>query len=361
MIMRRAGVVGGLFIALLVGFAPNAGADPARPSNFQSRVEWIKPATNAIDVRVVGGDGFLELNVQRGHKVAIPGYTGEPWLRVNAHGVVEENRASSATYLNESRYGTSGNTEIPADVTIENATKHPKWKVVGHNGHYVWHDHRIHYMDPNAPPPRVPGTNRVAIGERNDGRWVIPITVDGTPTQIVGELVVKTAPNTIVPWLLVVAIALVLGVIGVAFRARATRVGAASLTIAGAFAVRAGVSEYAAVPVLAGGNPIWVALPAVSVVVALGALALRGNTARSILVLLSAAALGVWAVLRVPAFGKAVPLGTMNPTLTRFIAAGSLGTAIGAIILVVASGSLALRLDEFDDPEPQADSVLPGD
>ncbi len=361
MIMRRAGVVVGLLFAVLVGFAPNAGADPARPSNFQSRVEWIKPATNAINVRVVGGDGFLELNVERGHKVAIPGYTGEPWLRVDAHGVVEENRASSATYLNESRYGTSGNTEIPADVTIENATKHPKWKVVGHNGHYVWHDHRIHYMDPNAPPPLVPGTNRVAIGERDDGRWVIPIAVDGTPTQVVGELVVKTAPNAIVPWLLVLVVALALGAIGVVLRARSTRFGAAALALAGVFAARAGVSEYAAVPVLAGGNPIWVALPAVSVVVALGALAFRGNTARSILVLFSAATLGVWAVLRVPAFGKAVPLGTMNPALTRFIAAGSLGTAAGAIILVVASGNLALRLDGLDDPESEADSVISGD
>lgn len=347
----------GIVVALMVGLfglialAPSAGADPAQPSNYRSTVLRITPPNDAISVRVVGGDGFVDLKAKPGHTVEIPGYTGEPWLRIDADGTVRENQASSATYLNETRFGTAGNIDIPDWVTIKGAKDHPRWKTVARSGHYTWHDHRIHYMNPSIAPETVPGTNRVLISDRDDGLWYIPVTIDGVPTQILGELRVFEAPSPLPQWGLAVALFLALSVIGLMLKGPASRIAAGALVVIGGLAIWAGTSELAAVPSMAGGNPIWVALPVVCVVLALGALVIRSAAARAIAVLAAAAALAVWAVLRVPAFDKAVPLGSLDPALTRAIAAAALGTAAGSMVAAIASGGLALRLADLDDDD----------
>jgi hypothetical protein len=353
--LRRVVTVAAATMALAVAVAPIASADPAKPGNYRSIVEWVTPRTDAVTAKVVGGDGFLELEVVRGHTVEVPGYTGEPWLRVLADGRVEENQRSQTTYINQNRYGSAATVQIPVDATIANATEHPEWKTVDTNGRYVWHDHRIHYMTPSIKPTIIPGTRRVAIGERDDGRWVVRLTVDGTPTQIVGELLKEPAPNGVVPWLLVALVATLLGATGWLLRSRAGRVAAGALVVAGALALLSGFRELAVVPAQAGGNPIAVALPAIAIVIALLALVLRAAAGRSIAVLASAAALSVWAVLRVPSFDKAVPLGDLAPALTRQISAGALGAAIGAAVAAIASGGLALRLADFDDDADDGD------
>lgn len=355
----------------LVAVAPAAGADPAEPGNYRSKELCVvrapapraKPPTcaDAVDVpitaKVVGGDGFLDLTVEAGHTVEMPGYTGEPWLRVDEQGTVEENQASSATYLNQSRFGSAENTDIPDWVTIEGATKNPRWKTVGHGGNYVWHDHRIHYMTPQIDPTLLPGTNRVVISDRDDGLWYVPLSVDGTDYEILGELREFPAPSPFPQWGLATSLLVLLAVAGLILRGPAARIAAGALLVVGGLALWAGASELAVVPALAGGNPIWVALPIVCVVLAIGALALRSAAARSIAVLAAAAALGVWAVLRVPAFDKAVPLGSLDPTLTRLIIAAALGTAAGAIVAAIASGGLALRLADLDDDEDDEPAI----
>ena len=248
MIVRRVVAVAAATMALAVAAAPMAGADPAKPGNYRSIVEWVTPRTDAITAKVVGGDGFLELEVVRGHTVEVPGYTGEPWLRVSADGRVQENQRSQTTYINQSRYGSAATVQIPPDATIANATKHPEWKTVDTNGRFVWHDHRIHYMTPSIKPTIVPGTRRVAIGERDDGRWVVRMTVDGTPTQIVGELLREPTPNGAIPWVLAAAVAVLLGATGWLLRSRAGRVAAGALVVAGALALLSGFRELAVVP-----------------------------------------------------------------------------------------------------------------
>lgn len=354
--VRRALAVVATTMAVAVALAPLAGADPAKPGNFRSRVEWVTPRTDAVTAKVVCGDGFLEIEVQHGQTVEIPGYTGEPWVQVLADGRVQENQLSQATYINQSRYGTTASVQIPTDATIANATKHPVWKTVDTNGRYVWHDHRIHYMTPSIKPTIVPGTNRVSIGERDDGRWVVPMTVDGTPTQVVGELLKEPAPSGVLPWVLAAVVAVLIGVTGWLLRDKAGRIAAGALVVAGALALLSGFHELAVVPAQAGGNPIAVALPAVATAIALLALLLRSAAARSIAVLAAAVALSVWAVLRVPSFNKAVPLGDLDPTLTRLISAGALGASVGAAIAAIASGGLALRLTDFDDEEDDVDA-----
>lgn len=351
MIVRRLLTMVAAAAALALVCAPPAGADPAKPGNYRSVVDWVTPPTKAMTVQVVGGDGFLEIEVVRGHTVAVPGYTGEPWLRVLADGRVQENQRSPATFINQSRYGSASTVAIPSDATIAEATRNPVWKTVDTNGRYVWHDHRIHYMTPSIPPTLVPGTNRVAIGERDDGRWVVPMTVDGTATKVVGSLTKESAPSALLPWAFVLVIALLVGSMGWTLRRIAGRLAAGTQVIAGGLSLWSGLHELAVVPAQAGGNPITVALPAVAVVIALLALVLRNAAARSIAVLTASAALSVWAVLRVPSFDKAVPLGDLDPTLTRLITAGALGVAIGAVVAAIASGGLALRIDDLDDGE----------
>lgn len=347
--LARVGVAIALALGGLAAAAPIAGADPARPGNYSSEVLRVTPPTDAITVKVVGGDGFLDLKVRPGHTVAVPGYTGEPWLRVDANGVVQENMASSATYLNQTRYGSEANTQIPDWITIQGATKHPRWKTVSHGGHYAWHDHRIHYMNPSVAPTLVPGTNRVVISDRADGLWYIPITVDGHAHTIFGQLLVFPAPSSAPQWALAGAIFVLLSAAGLILHGPASRIAAGALVVAGGLALWAGASELSVIPALAGGNPIWVALPAVCVGLGIVALVTRSSTTRAIVILAAAAALGVWAVLRIPALDTAVPLGALNPTLTRFIIAAALGTAAGSIVAAITSGGLALRLTGLDD------------
>ncbi len=341
--------------------APAAGADPAKPGNYRSDVVAIEPATDAISAKVVGGDGFLELQVAPGHEAEVPGYTGEPWLRVDADGTVQRNEASSATYLNESRYGTADNTDVPEWITAKNATENPQWTTVATDGGYIWHDHRIHYMTPQIEPTIIEGTNLVVMSQRDDGRWSVPLTVDGAETEILGELRRYPAPSPLPQWGVAALVALALAATGLMLRGPASRIAAGSLVVAGGLAIWIGVSEMMAVPPLAGGNPLWVALPAVAVVAALGAAMVRSAAGRAIGVLASAAALGVWAVLRIPAFDKAVPLGTVDPTVTRLVIAAALGTAAGAIIAAIASGGLALQLADLDDDDDDLDDDAAGE
>lgn len=345
-VLRALAVVGIVAVGV-VGFAPAAGADPAEPGNYDSHVLRITPPTDAITAKVVGGDGFLDLKVERGHTVDLAGYQGEPWLRIGKDGLVERNDASSATYLNETRYGS----EIPDWVDKDSATANPQWETIGHDGRYIWHDHRIHWMNKNNPPETVPGTNRAIISDRDDGTWYIPIVVDGTEHEIIGEALLLDAPSPLPQWLLVIVLIGALTAVGFTLRPSASRIAAGALVVVGALSLWAGASELSAVPAAAGGNPIWVALPITCVVVALAGLAFRSAAARAIAVLAAAAALAVWGALRIPALDKALPLGSLDPTLTRFIIAAAIGTAVGAVVAAIASGGLKLQLPSLDDDD----------
>ena len=74
------------------------------------------------------------------------GYRGEPYLRFNADGMVDENLRSPTRADNESRYGgsSSAGSARPGDVA-------PQWAQVATDGSYAWHDHRAHWMSPQPP------------------------------------------------------------------------------------------------------------------------------------------------------------------------------------------------------------------
>ena len=180
-------------LASVVVLANPAHADPAKPGDFTSTVTSIDPPTDAISVKVVGGDGFLSLKVKPGHDVVVNGYAGGPWLHVRADGVVEENQQSPATYLNASRYGTKS---APSDVTNDTELHSPpEWKQVATGGEYAWHDHRIHWMSPDDPP----GGTRGQVLPQFDP-WKVQLTVDNKPVEAQGQLVWEKQ-ESIIPWI----------------------------------------------------------------------------------------------------------------------------------------------------------------
>ncbi len=150
-------------LAVLAGPVP-AYADPPGPTDYQTEVVSVEPPHPAVEVEIVGGDSFLLLAVQPGTAVEVPGYDGEPYLRFGRDGVVVVNEESRARWLNDDRYG---DVSVPAGV---GADAEPEWVVVADDGRYAWHDHRIHWMNPEPPPGAEPG--EVILED------VVPLTVD---------------------------------------------------------------------------------------------------------------------------------------------------------------------------------------
>ncbi len=339
-LLRRALIAVTVCATVLVAGAPIAAADPAKPTNYRSRILEVTPPTSVVQVKVVGGDGFLDVRVTRGHTIAVEGYEGEPWLRVLADGTVQENQRSTATYLNANRYGT---TVIPPGAGRAEAIENPAWSTVAHGGKYIWHDHRIHYMTPEIAPHLFPGTNRVLLGDRTDGRWVIPLTVDGKPTQIVGELLLLPAPNPL-PWWALAAVLAAAGVVAASLRQRRAALvcGTLLITVGGAAALAGGISELSVVPSEAGGSPVAIALPAVALIAAAISVVLRNRATRCISVLAGAATLVAWAILRIGSLSHALPLSGFPAGTARLIVSVALGTALGGALAGIRSGALAL-------------------
>ncbi|MEO9224688.1 MAG: hypothetical protein ABI276_06845 [Acidimicrobiales bacterium] len=356
---RRLLLAAALTCALVVGVAAPAGADPAQPTNYRSEVLAISPKAPAISVRVVGGDGFLDLHVEHGHSVIVKGYgtsgygqtsdTDEPWLRVLADGTVEENQNSPATYLNANRYAQK--IVFPSGFDPDTAPKLPPlWNKVASGGSYVWHDHRIHWMGKGEAPPLVPGTNHVKLTDRPDGQWLVPMTVDGQSVVVRGQLVLLPAPSPI-PWFAVLVVAAI-AVVVIGLLVDPVLVATLAIFVAGAFAFYGGWQERSAVPDKAGGTPITWLIPLFAVAMAIVSAVLRNRPARVIAILAGAASVIGWGLMRFDALWKAVPLSALSAPVAHAIMALAMGLAAGAAIAAVRSGALALA--DIDDLESEA-------
>ena len=266
-------------VVTLGALAPVAAADPAKPTNYRSRICRSRP-TPAMTLKVVGGDGFLYLHIGTVTPPRCPGYDGEPWLRFWPTAASQENQLSPATYLNANRYGVIPT--FPPGVGAQQATANPQWTTVAHGGTYVWHDHRIHYMTPDIAPKLVPGTTGSQLTARPDGKWVIPMTVDGHRVTVIGELLLLPAPNPLLSWGLVVAIVVVVAGVALVWRRLALPLASLLVGLGGVAALVAGWRELAVVPAQAGGNPVAVALPIAAIIAAILSVVMRNTATRAI-------------------------------------------------------------------------------
>jgi hypothetical protein len=330
--------------ALLAGAGP-AAADAPRPTDYRSTVTAITPAADGVRAEVVGGDAFLELRVDEGHEVVVPGYGGEPYLRFRADGTVERNARSEATYLNDDR---QGSVDLPAGADNE---AEPAWETVADGGEYAWHDHRIHWMGGSRPPGAEPGDVVQS--------WTVPLTVDGAAIEVTGELVLVARVSP-VPWIALgsagAAAVVVLG-------RRRPLVPAVAVTVAAAGALVVGWAEFSVAPTGSGANPLLVAVPLVGLVAAGLGVAFRGRGAGPTATLAGAAAVVGWGVLRASVLWMPVLPTDLPAGVDRAVTALAVGVAAGAAAVIVWSGGLAVRLTPATDDSATdgEDPVAAGD
>jgi len=343
---RVAAVLAVAAVAGLAGAEP-AAADPPRPTDYESVIESIEPAPDGVEVAIVGGDAFLELRVDEGHEVAVPGYSDEPYLRFLPDGTVERNRNAPTTWVNEDRYGDS---DVPASATVD---AEPDWERVAGGGEYAWHDHNIHWMGSGRPAGKGPGD----VVQN----WSLLLDVDGTETTVTGDLTWAHAVNPL-PWAaLGIAAAVAVGLLS--RRAAARRgaddgpgagppIGAVAAVAGTVLALVAGGAQYADAPAGSGVSPLLFAVPLAGLVAGLAGLALRRRapmvaTAGS---LAAVAAVVGWALLRLSVLWKPILPTLLPDAVDRSLTTLALGLAVAAAAVVVLATPLVPALpDDLDD------------
>ncbi|CAN5698899.1 hypothetical protein BH10ACT1_BH10ACT1_23780 [soil metagenome] len=334
--MTRLLAAGAVVLASLLGTAKPAAADPAKPTDYRSEILSVHPTLpKGVTVSVVGGDAFLELQVDRGHRVVVQDYqqaegtTPPAYLRVRADGTVEVNDRSIAASINESRYGSNSSSARPDEA--------PRWKVVGRDGRYTWHDHRIHWMSPRAPTAVAPD-HRVDMGGTG-GTWTVDLRVDGTPVTVRGQLLLLPSPSP-VPWLAAVILSggLVLALAARAVRSRSVPPHggyAVALAAVAALATLVGTVQWRTIPAGAGGNPLTAAVPAVAMAAALVAAFVDRSTVRLAGLAAAAATLAGWGLLRREALFRAVLPTELPYAVDRLGTALALGVGVGVAAVLV--------------------------
>jgi hypothetical protein len=346
-------VVGLALLACLSLAAPasaHVGGGPAG-SDFDGRVLAVTPEIPGLSVRVLQFGDELELVNATPVEVVVPGYEDEPYLRIGPDGVWRNTR-SPATYINLDRYG---RVTLPqqADPRAD-----PDWVRISTKPHYVWHDHRTHWMSASQLPPAVaadPGRPHTVF------EWTVPLIHGGTPVEVTGELTWTPPPSPWLVWPLYAAVAVL--ALAAGLLARTARPLGGLLLVGGAAALwHAGTTPVPPVSVSSHASAVVAALlPAVmaALVAALGfRSSLRGRGAMTGLL---AIVLG-WLLL-VQGLPDVDVLWTANvlsngPQVTARVAVALL-LALGAGL--VAGGIAAVRrFREVGVPPNGADPGRPG-
>jgi hypothetical protein len=217
----------------LVSLMPLAPAhigsgDAVQPRDTVSIIESVVPSLpEGLTISIVGSDTFVRLE-SVGVRVEVPGYEGEPYLRMNADGVVEVNDGSVTTLLNSERYG-------DVNYSFFERSPTPLWRIVSTDGIAMWHDHRSHWMSPLKP---------AVIDDKGTVQtFVIPLVVNGENVSVNGTLYLRARASF--AWWLFGAGALVVAV-GVSIARRKVLYGlVAAVSVAG---VIVGALEYYGLP-----------------------------------------------------------------------------------------------------------------
>lgn len=134
--------------------------------DYRARVSPLPPSlASALSARLYRADLGVRVTVHDDHRVAVLGYLGEPFLRLE-HGQVLVNAASpTATGAGLTRSGAG-------------------WHVLAHGPSVTWHDARVRGL------PRG----------LDQGTWSVPLVVDGRRGRLRGTIERVSAPSKIA-WL----------------------------------------------------------------------------------------------------------------------------------------------------------------
>jgi hypothetical protein len=237
-----------LAVVILATVASLALAGPASAhvgggtagSDFDGAVTALTPALPGVTARVLQFGDDLELVNRSSTEVQVPGYDDEPYLRIGPDGVWR-NQRSPATYINLNRYG-----RVTLPASVDSRAK-PEWVRLSTQPHYVWHDHRTHWMTPGLLPPVVaadPGRSHTVF------EWTVPLRYGDTDARIDGVLTWTPPPSPWLVWPLYVAVALLAAAAGLLART-ARPLGALMLVGAAAALWHAGATP---VPALSAGS-----------------------------------------------------------------------------------------------------------
>ncbi len=309
-----------LVIVLLVLMAAPALADPAVPTNYSSVVTVIEPIPTGVTIEVVGGDAFLSVAAAPGNRVEVPGYFGEPYLRIDESGAVWINTKSPARYINQDRFGL---TVIPLTVDVR---ADAEWEQVGSGGRFAWHDHRIHWMSPDRPPT-IAGDHAEVVFP-----WKLTITINNLETEVRGELLWFPSTNPTGP--------LLVGLLGVLplLLYRRGRVGSVAITAAllAAMTLFVATVQFAATPGFDRGAPMPLTVPVLGVVAAVTALWLRDSSIRSwTAVALAGGATGWWAFTTVSALTAPVLPSALPAEIERAAVSLAIWVSMGVAAIAV--------------------------
>lgn len=342
---RRVAVTLLVAVGLLYLGAGGALADPAVPTNYRSTVTDVTTVAGEpldLEVEVLGGDTYLVVSAPEGTELAVPGYDGEPYIRIAADGTVEVNQRSPARWLNDARYG-SAEVDVPPQA---DADAPPAWEPAARSGTYAWHDHRIHFMSPQLPSQVDPDLREV----QRVWEWEVPIEIDGQDAVIAGTLDWVPGPPPVTPVALVV-VSLAAAVALVRFTGpgpMAATAGLLALALALDFnwGLPPGADAYPALWMLAGGGlTLWA--------VARFHPSLAADR-RTLLSGLAAIPPAVAALLASGALIRPIVPGVLPAAGVRVLVALILAAAVASVIPLVGQLWRATSLDGSDEPEPAA-------
>ncbi len=233
------------------------------------------------------------------------------------------NDRSPTRWVNDDRYGL---VTPPSDAA---ADAPPEWVEVATGGRYAWHDHRIHWMTPDQPPPVVQG-EPVEVME-----WTVPVVVDGEPAEVMGTLrwlpAVSPLPALGLGLLTAVPVLFV-------WRASPFLAGVIAVGAAGVAALVVAFSLLSASPPGAGGEFLIWAPPALAVGGAVAAPLLRRRRPEiaELPVIAGAVLLIVWALLRLstlwmPSLPSGLPPGVERALLATTAVLAVVGLAVSIL------------------------------
>jgi hypothetical protein len=153
-------------------------------TNFDAQIGGLKPASGAVEAKVVDGDRELWLHIRATTTVLIPGAEDEPLLRFDHAGVFAVNlRSLTAQSDRIDRF------DLRPD---PNPKARPLWQRLSSGHSYLWHEHRLHALEPLARGDRATAVI---------GRWSVPLVIDGHHHALEGKLVYHP-PGSAWPWIL---------------------------------------------------------------------------------------------------------------------------------------------------------------
>lgn len=304
--MRPALVLAVIVLAGVLPAVASAHVGKTLPvaTDFTARVTGSLPG---IAARPLDGDQTLWLRAPASAVVVVLGILREPLLRFDSRGVWLNLRSPTAQSDQIDRF----------DLRPTATGRPPLWHRVARTRSYLWHEHRLHALEP------------VARSAGSAGPWSVPVVVDGRAQSLRGTLE-YTAPGAAWAWMAVAGV-LAAAAAWAALRSTAALVAFALLGTAGVWAIRLGRELYGRPSVATLG---WIEIGATS---AIGAVLFFGLTRRSAGTRISTAFF--------VGFGALYEALVMFPVLTHSIALNALPSTaartLEVAVVITAAGTLS--------------------